>query len=119
MRKSFGLSILTIMIASPWGYSLAAAGPLIDPMRPPTHMPGGLGQGDAEGQVSGMDLTITYVSEKNSYAVINNMRLRKGEMISGMQIMQIRPGVVILDRDGEQIKLNVLPTGLKKYRVEK
>jgi len=114
MRNRFGLMIPAVMMAGLCGFGLVVAETLMDPMRPPTHIPGGLGQDD-EGQAGGMNLTVTYISEKDSFAVINNIRLRKGAVISGMRITDINPGVVVLDRDGEQVRLNVLPTGLKKY----
>lgn len=93
---------------------VAAADKLLkDPMRPPNYVM--MSGGTIDAQVSKLELHTTYVSEKSTYAVINNQLVREGETINNYSIVSIKSGIVVLDRDGEAMELSVMPVGLKKH----
>jgi len=90
----------------------AGAELLKDPMRPPDYM------ATMEDSPRVLNLSTTYVSEKGRYAMINKQLLREGDAIGGARIISIKPGMVILEREGEELRLSVLPRSLKIPRGE-
>ena len=91
---------------------------LKDPMRPPDYMATTGPMGDKQDGGRALSLSTTYVSEKSRHATINQRLVREGDEIGGARIISIGPGVVILEREGEEISLSVLPPGLKKPHGE-
>jgi len=93
------------------GCSLSAMAELGDPMRPAP------GRGDAfaaDGSARGvLHLTATMLGPDSGLAIINGQRVHLGEKVLGARVVQIRPGKVMLQRDGETQTLWVNATRVK------
>ena len=68
----------------------------------------------ADGSASAvLHLTATMVGPDSGLAIINGRRMHLGDQVLGVRVVEIKPGKVVLQRDGETQTLWVNATRVK------
>lgn len=80
-----------------------------DPTRPPTQaeIEAWFGNGTDARERAPFHLQAILLSPKRRIAIIDGQRFRVGERLDNAQVRAIEPGLVVLDREGERIELNI------------
>jgi MSHA biogenesis protein MshK len=79
-----------------------------DPMRPPAYAP-------VAGVASAPEwqLTSVIISRDRRVAVINGETVTIGSSVGNAAVVNIKPSAVVLERNGEEILVNLLPVAYK------
>lgn len=104
MFRNLLLSLALLLLA---GRAVA----LDDPMRPPSH--NAAATAPAAGATPFV-LSSTLIGRERRSAVINGRRVGVGDHIDGARIIEIQPAQVLLQRQGRQLTLSLLPVAVKK-----
>jgi hypothetical protein len=91
------------------------ASPLVDPTKPPDFMavapvplPSEIPQ-----EVIDYRLNAVKIGAKSRWAIINSERVQEGDKVGAAQVLQIQPGRVLMDYNGQQITLSLLAHDVK------
>ena len=102
--------VLILMVIS----APAVAQPLRDPTRPPNFS---LPASAEESVQSDLILQTVLVSPERRNATVNGRLVRIGDAVSGMRVIEIREGAVVLQGNGEQRTLLLFPAVEKRSQV--
>lgn len=97
-----------LLLLAGWG---AAWGQLDDPMRPPhrrAETPGNRAPATPQ-----FTLSSTLIARDRRTAVLNGHRVTVGGRVAGAQVMEIEPGLVRLQRNGQRFTVPLSPYTVK------
>ncbi|MDX1594926.1 MAG: general secretion pathway protein GspB [Gammaproteobacteria bacterium] len=89
----------------------AAAAPLVDPMRPPEIV---RETPEASRQSALPVLDSTLIAPGRRIATIDGRRYRAGDAVAGGTLVAIEPTGVLIERNGQRLRLDLLPSGVKR-----
>lgn len=97
---------------------LPARGELRDPTEPYGFRSSQAGQSSAVTaplfDADSLRLSGIFIGPADNSAVINGQRLRIGDQIAGARLVTIKPRLIELERDGDRIKIELLPITVKR-----
>jgi MSHA biogenesis protein MshK len=97
--------LLTFVVGLASTGALATAGELVDPTRPADVMP--LMIGDVNGSGGTFELNSVLISPERRIAIVNGIRVKRGDQIDGAEVVEINPGVVRLKAEGETFEVRM------------
>ncbi len=85
--------------------SLAMAGELVDPTRPPDLLP--VSVDDPTGSGGAFVLNSLLISPHRRIAIINGTRVKEGDQIGGAEVVEITAGGVLLKAEGNTFEVRM------------
>lgn len=116
MRRALliGLALGSCAAALP-----GVANTMVDPTRPAEYLSDTVIESDLQtGEVEWRLSAIRIVSGRGT-AVLNGKLVRSGDKLGKAQVMEIKPGAVVLDQDGRRFVVELLRLGVKKESIRK
>ena len=93
--------------------------PLPDPTRPANYFTRTIIDEDLPQQVTNWKLTAIQISDKGRTAIVNGRMVKAGDEIGNVTVLEITPKSVVLDYDGKQLVVSLVPYTVKKPLAER
>ena len=90
---------------------------LVDPTKPVDYLPASaLAQPD---ELVDWRLTAVRIGKDGSSAVLNGKIVRAGDVVGRARVLEIKPGIVVVDFDRKRLEVRLHGAGVKKQTTQK
>lgn len=114
------------MGAGMWMVGMAAAavlatdsGTLTDPTRPVDYLPASALAQPLPEELVDWRLTAVRIGKDGSSAVLNGKVVRAGDVVGRARVLEIKPGIVVVDFDRKRLEVRLHGAGVKKQTAQK
>ena len=106
-----GLAVAAVTAASPDA--------LTDPTRPVDYMPASARAQPLPDEMANWHLTAVRIGKDDRSAVLNGKVVRAGDAVGRARVLEIKPGIVVVEFDRKQVDVRLYGVGVKKQSTGK